>query len=61
MEFLGSFVRADLVSDATGEDPLLADVSINFVRSHDLKVGDNVTVKVPRERIRVYPGRPRHE
>ena len=61
VEFLGSFVRADLVSDATGDEPLLADVSINFVRSHDLKEGDDVTVKVPRERIRVYPGRPRHE
>ena len=61
MEFLGSFVRADLVSDATGNTALLADVSINLVRSQDLKEGDEVTIKVPRERIRVYSGKPRHE
>ena len=61
MEFLGSFVRAELDSNATGKEPLLADISINFVRSHNLKEGDNVTLKVPRERIRVYTGQRRHE
>jgi len=56
LEFLGSFVRADLVSEATGDDPLRADLSINLVRRHNIAVGDSLLVCLPRERIRIYPG-----
>ena len=56
LEFLGSFVRADLVSEATGDDPLRADLSINLVRRHNIAEGDSLLVCLPRDRIRIYPG-----
>jgi len=61
MEFLGSFVRADLVADETGSRVLRADVSVNLVRRENLKEGDSVPVMVPKERIRIYPGITDHE
>ncbi len=57
LEFLGSFVRADLTSEATGEDRLRADLSINLVRRQGIADGDSLLVRIPRERIRLYPGR----
>ena len=54
VEFLGSFVRADIVSDSIGDLHLRADLSINLVRRLDLTEGSRVTVALPRERIRVY-------
>ncbi len=56
MEFLGSFYRADLGSEATGATSLRADFSINLVRRQDLFEGGRLLVSIPRERIRVYPG-----
>jgi len=56
LEFLGSFVRADLESEITGEDRLRADLSINLMRHQSIADGDSVTVCLPRERIRIYPG-----
>ena len=56
LEFLGSFVRADLASEVTGEDPLRADLSINLIRRQSIADGDSLLVRIPRERIRIYPG-----
>ena len=56
LEFLGSFVRADLTSEATGEDRLRADLSINLMRRQSIADGDSLLVRIPRERIRIYPG-----
>jgi iron(III) transport system ATP-binding protein len=54
MEFLGSFYRADLADGAMGEARLRADFSINLVRRLEIDEGDSMTVRVPRECIRVY-------
>jgi len=56
LEFLGSFVRADLTSDTTGDDRLRADLSINLMRRQEIAEGDSVLVRLPKERIRIYPG-----
>ncbi len=56
MEFLGSFYRADLVSERLGQARLRADLSINLIRSQGIDQGDALPVLLPRERIRVYPG-----
>jgi iron(III) transport system ATP-binding protein len=55
LEFLGSFVRADLVSDAATDIHLRADLSINLMRRLELAEGSRISVALPRERIRVYP------
>ena len=57
IEFLGSFVRADLVSEATGENRIRAELSINQTRDLEIAVGDTVPVMLPSERIRLYAGR----
>ncbi len=56
LEFLGSFVRADLISQLTGDDCLRADLSINLVRRQNITDGDSLLVRLPRERILIYPG-----
>jgi iron(III) transport system ATP-binding protein len=56
MEFLGSFFRAELASEAMGEALLRADFSINAVRREGISEGKELTVTVPSERIRVFPG-----
>ena len=56
IEFLGSFVRADLQSEDIGSQHLRADFSINLVRRMDLDEGAILPVAAPSERIRVYPG-----
>jgi len=56
LEFLGSFVRVDLVSEATGDERLRADLSINLIRRQSIADGDALLVRIPRERIRIYPG-----
>ncbi len=60
MEFLGSFFRVELASEAIGEARLRADFSINAVRREAVEEGKELTVAVPRERIRVYPNGRRH-
>ena len=54
VEFLGSFVRADIRSGALGNAILRADLSINLVRRMDIDEGSAITVSLPKERIRVY-------
>ena len=61
MEFLGSFFRAKLKSETLGDSELLADFSINLVRRTGIGEGDEVTVSVARDRIRVYPEEPDHD
>jgi iron(III) transport system ATP-binding protein len=56
MEFLGSFYRAELISERLGQARLRADLSINLTRSQGLDQGDSLAVLLPGERIRVYPG-----
>ena len=55
MEFLGSFFRVDLASEALGEAHLRGDFSINLVREKELKPGDRLPVHLPSDRIRIYP------
>jgi iron(III) transport system ATP-binding protein len=61
LEFLGSFVRAELTSELTGENLLRADLSINLMRHQSITDGDSMLVCLPRERIRIYPGSVSHE
>jgi iron(III) transport system ATP-binding protein len=56
LEFLGSFVRADLTSELTGEHPIRADLSINLMRHQSIANGDSMLICLPRERICIYPG-----
>ncbi len=54
MDFLGSFYRAELTEGAIADLRLRADFSINLVRERGIQVGNSLTVKVPRKRIRIY-------
>ena len=54
--FLGSFFRADLVGDALGGALLRADLPVDLVRRLGIAEKSTVSVVVPRERIRIYPG-----
>jgi iron(III) transport system ATP-binding protein len=60
MEFLGSFFRVELSSESMGDALLRADFSINAVRREQIEEGKELTIAVPRERIRVYPNGRRH-
>ncbi|RMD60978.1 MAG: putative 2-aminoethylphosphonate ABC transporter ATP-binding protein [Alphaproteobacteria bacterium] len=60
LEFLGSFFRADLANDHLGEARLRADISINQVRSLGLSEGQDIHVRLPRDRIRIYAGAATH-
>jgi len=60
LEFLGSFVRAELASEQAGGEPLLADFSINLMRRLEVAEGERLTVTLPSDRIRVYPAEPGH-
>jgi iron(III) transport system ATP-binding protein len=55
MEFLGSFFRADLSPKQVGDSRLTADFSVNMVRRTGVEAGQSLAVRVPKERIRVYP------
>ena len=55
LEFLGSFVRAGLVS--AGER-LLLDLPIAQIRRFDMQEGSTVRAVVPRDAVRIYAGAP---
>ena len=55
MEFLGSFWRITLISDALGNENLIADMSINAVRRMNIAIGESIVVELPAERIWVFP------
>ncbi|MGH6931136.1 MAG: putative 2-aminoethylphosphonate ABC transporter ATP-binding protein [Dongiaceae bacterium] len=56
MEFLGSFVRAQLMPSGGETATLAADFSINAVRDLGLEKGRELLIALPPDRIRVFPG-----
>ena len=55
MEFLGAFFRATLATGLGETADLKADFSINAVRDLDLKPGQTISVRLPPDRLVVYP------
>ncbi len=56
LAFLGSFFRADLVGDALEGVLLCADLPVDLVRRLGIAEKSTMSVLLPRERIRIYPG-----
>jgi iron(III) transport system ATP-binding protein len=54
IEFLGSFVRAELALDGFAGQRCCADFSINMVRREAIEVGQTLSVTLPAERLRVF-------
>ena len=54
LEFLGSFYRATLAVQGAGKTTIRADFSINLVRDLDIKEGQEFTIALPLDHIRVY-------
>ena len=56
MEFLGSFWRVALKNSALGGDAeLIADMSINAMRTLGIETGSKINVKLPADRLWVFP------
>ena len=55
MEFLGSFWRVTLNSRALGNAELIADMSINATRTLGVETGSKINVKLPADRLRIFP------
>jgi iron(III) transport system ATP-binding protein len=58
--FLGSFFRAELVGDALGDARLRADLSVDVVRRRGIAENHALPVRLPKDRIRIYPGGTAH-
>ena len=58
IEFLGSFVRAELALSGFADQRCCADFSINLVRRQRIEVGQTLAVTLPAERLRVFAGDP---
>jgi iron(III) transport system ATP-binding protein len=56
LAFLGSFFRADLVGEATAGVLLRADLPVDVIRRRGIGEKSMLSVLLPPERIRVYPG-----
>jgi iron(III) transport system ATP-binding protein len=56
LAFLGSFFRADLSGETTAGVLLRADLPVDMVRRRGLAEKSMLSVLLPPERIRVYPG-----
>jgi iron(III) transport system ATP-binding protein len=56
LEFLGSFVRADLVVEGLPDQRCCADFSINLMRREAIEEGQRLNVTLPAERLRVFAG-----
>jgi iron(III) transport system ATP-binding protein len=54
LEFLGSFVRADLVLEGLPDQRCCADFSINLMRREAIEEGQRLNVTLPAERLRVF-------
>jgi len=55
LEFLGSFWRAHLSNDGFGEQPIVADFSINAMRRLDLAENKTIGIDLPKDRLRAFP------
>jgi iron(III) transport system ATP-binding protein len=55
MEFLGSFWRVSLKNSALGGAALMADMSINAMRRLEVDVGSMIRVKLPADRLWIFP------
>jgi iron(III) transport system ATP-binding protein len=55
MEFLGSFWRVSLSNSGLGGASLIADISINALRRLDVDTGSTIRVKLPAQRLWVFP------
>ncbi len=55
MEFLGSSLRITLGGEAIGGHIVNAELSINLMRDLSLQQGHALAVRIPAERIRLYP------
>lgn len=55
MEFLGSFVRSTMNVE-TMADPIIADFSMNDVRDLNIRLGDDLTLELPKERLHLFAG-----
>ncbi len=55
MEFLGSYWRVSLDSRALGGASLMADLSINAMRRLKVDTGSTIRVRLPPERLWVFP------
>jgi iron(III) transport system ATP-binding protein len=56
LAFLGSFFRADLAGDATPGVLLRADLPVDMIRRRGIAEKSPLSVVLPPERIRIYPG-----
>ncbi len=56
LAFLGSFFRADLVGDATAGVLLRADLPVDMIRRRGIAEKSKLSVTLPPDRIRIYPG-----
>ncbi len=54
LEFLGSFYRATLRVQDAGKTAIRADFSINLVRDLDISEGQEFTIALPPDQIRLY-------
>jgi iron(III) transport system ATP-binding protein len=55
MEFLGSFWRVSLNNSILGGATLMADMSINAIRSLEVSTGSTIRVKLPADRLWIFP------
>ena len=55
MEFLGSFWRVSLKNSTLGGATLMADMSINAIRSLEVSTGSTIRVKLPADRLWIFP------
>jgi iron(III) transport system ATP-binding protein len=60
MVFLGSFFRAELARDSLGDARLRADLSVDVVRRRGIAENHALTFRLPKDRIRIYPGGTAH-
>ena len=55
IEFLGSFVRADLALRGLAEQRCCADLPIERMRGEEIALGQTLSVTLPAERLHVFP------
>lgn len=58
MEFLGSFWRAGLSHGQLGDMRLVANFSVNAMRRMELKVGKDLSIEIPPDRLKIFAAEP---